>query len=57
MKCAICKNKTTWDTSFGDENFIICPKCYNRLNPHQDMQIHFALIEIGRIKREKKEEK
>lgn len=57
MKCTICKNKTTWDTSFGDENFIICPKCYDRLNPHQDIQIHYALIEIGRIKREKKEEK
>ena len=57
MKCAICKNKTTWATSFGDENFIICFECYNRLNPHQNMQIHFALIEIGCIKREKKEEK
>ena len=56
MKCAICNKKTDWDSSYGDINFIICPKCYRKLNPNQDIKIHYALIKIGRIKGEKKEE-
>ena len=31
MKCAICKNKTDWDTSFGRPVFVVCPTCHNRL--------------------------
>lgn len=31
MKCKICKAKTTWDTSMGKENFIICNDCTNKL--------------------------
>lgn len=29
MKCIICNNITTWDESFGPENFIVCPKCHH----------------------------
>lgn len=31
MKCQICGRRTTWDESFGHENFIVCPKCEYRL--------------------------
>lgn len=31
MKCAECGKKTTWDESFGMENYIICPKCFQRI--------------------------
>ena len=55
MKCKICKNKTTWDESFGGENFIICPTCYNKLNPNHKSEIHLALCRISTImKGEKK---
>lgn len=29
MKCAICKKDTTWDESYGYEQFIVCPICHN----------------------------
>lgn len=32
MKCQICKAKTTWDTSMGGENFIICQDCTDKLS-------------------------
>lgn len=31
MKCAECGNKTTWDESYGEKNYIICPKCYEKI--------------------------
>lgn len=31
MKCAECGKKTTWDESFGGENYIICPECFQRI--------------------------
>lgn len=31
MKCKLCKKKTTWDKSYGKSNFIVCPKCVDRL--------------------------
>ena len=31
MKCAECGKKTTWDESFGGENHIVCPKCFQRI--------------------------
>lgn len=57
MKCAVCKGKTNWDESFGSINFIICPKCYAKLNPNHNSSIHFALCKIGVLKGEKKEGK
>ena len=54
MKCAICKNKTTWDESFGGEKFIICPRCYAKLNPNHNQDIHFALCRISILKEENK---
>ena len=31
MKCKICKQKTSWDVSYGYEEFIVCPTCYNTI--------------------------
>lgn len=31
MKCAICKNKTTWSSSFGKSSYVVCGKCFNKL--------------------------
>lgn len=27
MRCAICKERTNWDISYGFEEFIVCPVC------------------------------
>ena len=31
MKCAMCKEKTDWDSSFGKESFIVCPECHKKI--------------------------
>ena len=54
MTCKICGNKTTWDESFGGENFIICPRCYKKLNPDHKSEIHFALCRISILMSENK---
>lgn len=53
MKCAICKNKTNWDESFGYKEFIVCPKCLEILSAHKTA-IGFVLT-VGRIKKKKGE--
>ena len=55
MKCAICKSKTTWGESHGYNEFIVCPKCLDRLEPHKTA-LGFV-FEAGKIRREKKENK
>jgi len=60
MKCHICRNKTTWDESYGYEYFIVCPKCHeaikNKLSEDEleTMDLIFALGMIAR-KNNKKE--
>ena len=53
MKCAICKNKTHWGESYGYNEFIVCPKCFERLNSHKTA-LGFILT-AGRIRKEEKE--
>lgn len=31
MKCAICGRKTNWDESYGYEEFIVCPRCFDNV--------------------------
>lgn len=31
MKCEICKGKTNWDSSYGYREFIVCPKCHDKI--------------------------
>ena len=60
MKCQICKNKTTWDESFGYDNFIVCPKCHDAIkiklgkNNFETMNIIFALGDIRRENQKKR---
>ena len=55
MKCAICKEKTNWDSSYGWKEFIVCPKCFEAIHKKyglvETMDIIFTL---GNIIREKK---
>ena len=30
MKCIKCKSQTSWDTSYGYEDAIICQKCFKQ---------------------------
>jgi hypothetical protein len=58
MKCAICNEKTTWDSSYGYEKFIVCPKCFNRLSKNNPKNLTTTMDFIficGQIRREKKE--
>ena len=52
MKCAICKNKTIWNKSFGYVDFIVCPKCFSEIHNHYDivktMDIIFMLGDIAK---------
>ena len=53
MKCAICKNKTNWGESCGYNEFIVCPKCFEKLDSHKTaLSFIFA---AGRIRKEEKE--
>lgn len=32
MKCKICKNKMSWDKSYGKKDYMICLSCFKRLS-------------------------
>ena len=59
MKCQICKNKTTWDESFGYSDFIVCPQCYKAIKMKfkkdslKTMDIILALGDIRRKNQKK----
>lgn len=59
MKCAICKNKTTWSSSFGKSSYLVCGKCFNKLREKKDAVIVLEeIIEIGeKIEKLSEEEK
>jgi hypothetical protein len=55
MKCAICKEKTNWDSSFGYKEFIVCPSCFARIHKEYDIVETMDIIfMLGNIIREKK---
>ena len=55
MKCAICKDKTTWNKSFGYREFIVCPSCFERIHKEYDIVETMDIIfMLGNIIREKK---
>ena len=31
MKCAICGKETHWDESYGYDEFIVCPHCFDKI--------------------------
>ena len=54
MKCKICGRKTSWDESYGHEKFIVCPRCYKKLNPNDSWEILSAICRIGLLMDEEK---
>ena len=52
MKCDICKNKTTYNESYGHSEFIVCSKCFNELcykyNFTDTMELIFTLGDIAK---------
>ena len=57
MKCAICKEKTNWNRSFGYREFIVCPSCFESIHKKYDIVETMDIIfMLGNIIREKKGE-
>ena len=54
MKCNICHRKTNWDESYGHEEFIVCPHCFNSLQERfkgdlsATMRLIFTLGEVAK---------
>lgn len=46
MKCKICGEKTTWDTSVGRDCFIVCNKCVEKIAKEQQKSRIDVLAEI-----------
>jgi ribosome-binding protein aMBF1 (putative translation factor) len=46
MKCKICGEKTTWDTSVGRDCFIVCNKCVEKIAKEQQKSRIDVLEEI-----------
>lgn len=48
MECGICGNKTSYDTSYGMREFVICRNCYRKLRKKEScLAILDQLNEIG----------
>lgn len=59
MKCQICGKKTTWDESFGKEEFIVCPRCFEALHKmtHSKRdEVFDFVIAVGWIRKRAKKE-
>ena len=64
MKCKMCGHKTDWNTSYGRENFIICPSCHRRMTNvinkfrNEDCLSEtiatMVILEIGFVREERK---
>ena len=58
MKCQICKAKTTWDSSMGKENFIICQDCTDKLSVRLGIgKFETVIFAISDIREEVKKDK
>lgn len=55
MKCAICNKKTDWDSSYGYEEFIVCPHCFEKLRA-VDGDVLDLIFACGQIRKERKEQ-
>ena len=59
MKCEICKEKTTWDESFGRREFIVCPHCFEKIRKmthSKSFDVTKFICAIGWIREELNEE-
>lgn len=58
MKCTICNQKTTYDVSYGTDDFIVCPTCFKKIKKmtkESSINTIEFILAIGRIKGELKE--
>lgn len=56
MKCKICGSKTNWDVSYGYEEFIVCPHCFDKIHKSYSLDETMTIIfMLGKIVREKNE--
>lgn len=53
MKCAKCGGQTTWDTSYGKEDYIVCSNCYEKMiqeiKKHNKKTLYPALVALKQI--------
>lgn len=59
MKCQICGKKTTWNESFGKEEFIVCPYCFEelrRMTRSKRDEVFDFVIAVGWIRKRAKKE-
>lgn len=57
MKCAICGKRTNWDESYGYDEFIVCPHCFDKIKEMCNDDISKALdivFKLGRYEKIKK---
>lgn len=48
MKCAICKNKTTWNTSFGRSTYLVCGDCFAKMRENRNaVEVLNEIIKVG----------
>ena len=55
MKCQICGKKTSWDTSVGVEEFIVCNPCVEKVKSRLRTDAYTTLqfiFSCGYIRRE-----
>lgn len=55
MKCEICKRKTSWDSSVGYDEFIVCNSCHNALigeySINKSMQVMNFIFKCGELRK------
>lgn len=61
MKCEICKRKTTWDSSVGYDEFIVCNGCHNALigeySINKGVQVMDFIFKCGELRKAAYEER
>lgn len=61
MKCEICKRKTTWNSSVGYDEFIVCNSCHDALigeySINKSMQVMSFIFKCGELRKAAYEER
>ena len=61
MKCEICKRKTSWDSSVGYDEFIVCNGCHKALigefSINKSMQVMNFIFKCGKLRKAAYEER
>lgn len=46
MKCSVCGKKTTWRKSYGNEKFLVCHKCFEKMKKENNNDTMATLKKI-----------